>query len=311
MPPSRPLPDAPDLTLIRPLLHVTRAQIEDYAREHDLHPREDATNRDTTFLRNRLRHETMPMLREINPRLTTLLRQLADVAATDNAYIEERLAAEILPHLTRETDAISLPRAVFQSLHPALQRRFVGWAVKELSDERDPAGYVHVVAAVELALRGQVGARSVLPGGLHLRVDYEALVIERAGHVPNFDGLLLPENVEIDVAVPGRTATPLGWYFVVSMQPVDNARAMLALPDDAVVRLRTRRPGDRVAPLGMGGTATLKDWLIDRKIPRAVRDQIPLLTINGEIAAVLYGEQWPISERFAVRREDVKIVYFS
>ena len=87
--------------------------------------------------------------------------------------------------------------------------------------------------------------------------------------------------------------------------------ARLAVIEGQIVELRTRRPGDRFAPLGLDGhTQTLKKWMIDHKIPQAIRNQIPILIVNGEIAALIVGTQWIISELFAVRDADPSITNF-
>ncbi|MBZ0278007.1 MAG: tRNA lysidine(34) synthetase TilS, partial [Anaerolineae bacterium] len=78
-----PVPGYPHLTLIRPLLNVTRTEIDSYCREHGLVPREDASNQDVAMLRNRIRAEVLPRLRTINPQIAQALISLADNAAVD------------------------------------------------------------------------------------------------------------------------------------------------------------------------------------------------------------------------------------
>jgi tRNA(Ile)-lysidine synthetase-like protein len=124
------------------------------------------------------------------------------------------------------------------------------------------------------------------------------------------------ENLEIPLSVPG--VTPVRdmfnqiWEFHAQEHPSSRmqAGAHLEIPPDSRVLLRTRREGDRFAPLGMGGhTQKIGKWMIDHKIPRGLRDAIPLLEINGEIAAMLWGSQWAVSEHFAVRQVENRILY--
>ena len=83
----------------------------------------------------------------------------------------------------------------------------------------------------------------------------------------------------------------------------------LIAPGQQVV-LRTRRDGDRFAPQGMGGhTQKLKAWMIDHKIPRAIRNELPILTVDGEIAAFLAGDRWVIGQRFAVGQAEEPGIY--
>jgi tRNA(Ile)-lysidine synthase len=306
------LPNHPDVTLIRPLLNVTRAQIEAYCQEHSLVTREDATNADVTYARNRLRHEILPHLETINPQVPRVLAQLGDIAAVDNDYLETRLQQTVIaPHVSIANGRVHIPRDVFAKLHPALQRRCVGWAAAQLREtDADEVGYVNLVAAVDVALHGAQGARALLPGGLQLRVDYGVLVVERTDNRLATNIPLLSEDAEMAVLVPGDTPFSSGWTLTASLWPLETTLARLAIPEGSAVVLRTRREGDRFKPLGLAGhTRKVGRWMIDHKIPRMWRDRIPLLMVNGEIAAILTGEQWPIGETFAVRHAGERVVY--
>ncbi|HEX2908979.1 MAG TPA: tRNA lysidine(34) synthetase TilS, partial [Phototrophicaceae bacterium] len=164
-----PLPDAPDLLLIRPLLAVTRADIEAYCRDNDLHPRQDATNDDPTYLRNYLRQQTLPHLQTLNPQITRGLTQLADIAAVEDDYMQRQLqtmlhreAVIIDTENAPQPERIRLRREIFADLHPALQRRLVAWGAGQIAGSTQDIGYLHVVEAVALAGRGQLGAQALL-----------------------------------------------------------------------------------------------------------------------------------------------------
>lgn len=296
MPWRGPLPGQHEQTLIRPLLGVTRAEIDAYCLEHDLQPRVDATNTDTAFLRNRLRHEALPFLRGLNPQLDRALIQLADVAAVENEYVEAQLA-----ELTRQADVsqerVSLSRAQFAASHPALQRRFVGWAVAQVG-ATDDVGYTHIVAAVDLALHGEQGARALLPGGAQLRVDYAVIAVERQAALPDRpDQPLLESGAQMTLTVGGVTPINDDWALETSIEPLDGSVGRIAFKPGQMLTLRVRRRGDRFAPLGLGGhTQLVSRWMVNRKISEAFRDRIPLLEIDGSIAAIADDNQWMVAE---------------
>ena len=305
-----PLPGHPDLTLTRPLLNITRREIEAYCATHNLRPRHDSTNLDTAYLRNRIRLQTLPALRQLNPQIDLALLQLADIAAVESDYVSQQLADLVARHARTEAGRVSLDRDIFRQLHPALQRRFVRHAAQTLG--ADDAGYEHITQAAAVAVGGEVGAQVYLPGGLRLRVDYTAIVIERSdAPPPAYDYPLLPLNSEITVTAPGHTQLPGStWTLRVSDTPMPAAQPLAVVPD-AVIALRTRRTGDQFAPLGMDGhRQSLKKWLINHKIPQALRAQLPLLTVNGHIAALFYAGQWFISEDFALRQASHQALYF-
>jgi len=310
---AAPMFDAPDLTLVRPLLAVPRAEVETYCRAHGLQPRNDETNSDVTYLRNRLRHEVMPLLRQINPQTPRQLRQLADAGAVDAAYIEEAFQREIAAQATVSADTVTLSLAAFRAAHPALQRRFVVWAARQLNPAVELA-YVQQVEAVAIAVSGRVGALVTLPTGLTLGVDYETVSIARAGALPaDEQAFLLAPGAVLDVALPGVTdAGRWGLHASIGPESPAEAQAVLVIPEGARVRLRTRRPGDRFAPLGLGGhTQKLKEWLIDHKVPRRWRDRLPLLEVDGELAALVLGDRWPVGSRFALRSPaDLPVAFY-
>jgi tRNA(Ile)-lysidine synthase len=301
------------LILIRPFLEVTRAQIEDYCREQSLQPRHDTTNEDTDYTRNAIRLELLPKLKTLNPQVVQALNRLAEISTLEHSYLEAELDKAIAPHLTCNEQQCMLPRAIFVQLHPALQRRCV---VKMVNHFLNNVDYLHILSAVEIALRGQVGAVAQFSQGVQLRVDYDGLVVEREGETTvQMLRYLLPENTELQVTLLKDTILEINkqWSLRVVLSPdapIQPFAARLAVPEKATATLRTRRTGDRFAPLGMGGhTTRLTEWMIDHKIPRALRSRIPLLVINGEIAAILYGETWTVSERFAVREETPRVLY--
>jgi tRNA(Ile)-lysidine synthetase-like protein len=306
---SAPVPGHPALTLIRPLLDTPRAALEAYCREHKLQPRHDATNEDTSYTRNRLRRETIPNLNLLFPQFGRRLRQLAEIAALENDFTESSLQAAIAPYIEKEADRIRLPRETFAALHPALQRRFVLWAAR-LLDPTGDVGYVHLVAAVRLALEGQVGSIAQLRGGVQLRVDYAHLVVEREGAPLHDDLPLLGTAAEIPVAIPGVTPINRRWSLLASLDTPDGESYRLVIPNNSAVRVRGRRAGDRFAPLGMGGhTRKLSEWMVDRKVPKVLRDHVPLLVVDGTIAAIFWNGA-TINGQFAVHTGEERIIYF-
>ena len=300
-----PLPGHPDLLVIRPLLNMSRAEIEAYCREHNLQPRQDATNADTTYTRNRLRHEILPSLETLYPQVKRSLVQLADIASVENDYVEKELQERLIAQAQVSTKRILIPRDLFERVHPALQRRFVRWAAEQLG-RWENLGYGHIVSALEIALNGKQGAIALLPDGLNLRVDYKHFVIERDDAPQTADTALLPRDTEIVVNIPGVTPLDGGWVLHAAFEaPAQPPAARLNIPPQSHVVLRTRREGDRFAPLGMKGhTQKVSKWMVEHKLPRLLRDSIPLLVVDGEIAAILWGSEWTISEKSALNHNE-------
>lgn len=306
-----PVPYSPDLLLIRPLLNMTRLQIDRYCREHNLTPRQDATNQDSGLLRNALRLDVLPYLSRFNPHLRQTLNRLADSSAIDDDYLNHQLQAFTDTHTVLLSDyRVSLVRADFRRLHPALQRRLLIWSLGKLGTPGD-LSHDRILDAVEIGVRGRQGALSDLGNGFHLRVDYDRLFIERLPSLAETNLPLLSDDSEIPIVIPGTTSRN-SWTILTSFSPIAGDRVgRLAVSPDAHITLRPRRPGDRFAPLGMSGhTQKLNRWMINRKIPLAIRDRLPLLCVDDKIAAICLNTGWIIGEAFAVNNDSPQVIYF-
>jgi tRNA(Ile)-lysidine synthase len=143
-------PFVPDLTLVRPFLAHTRAEIEAYCQEHDLQPRHDSSNDDLRYLRNRLRKQVLPLLHAHFPQVERSLTRLGESAAVDEAFIQTSFVQTALPHLVRNAHSVAAPIAMWRLWHPALQRRAVQYAVEMLGGA-DDLDYEHILKVLALA----------------------------------------------------------------------------------------------------------------------------------------------------------------
>lgn len=316
------------IALIRPLLDVPRAEIEAYCEYHGLEPRFDRSNLDTTYFRNWLRHEVIPLLEQHNPNLRQVLRRSAHVIADDYALLRS-LLEETWPRILVEELAapegtapgegaggrIALDLAAWRALPAGLQRSILREAVQRLRSTLRDIGFVHVENAARVAREGTTGDQATLPRGLMLTVGYQRLTIAGADAAPRLpDWPLLPPDTEaIPVQVPGQTLLP-GSAWILRAEVLsgrDLPPDWQANPDPWRVfldleavgpapGLRTRQPGDRLQPLGMEGhSVKLSDLLTNLKVPQAARDRLPLL-------AAPWGLAWVCGQRLDRRARITK-----
>jgi tRNA(Ile)-lysidine synthase len=264
--------------VIRPLLEVRRAEIDEFLRQRGVTARVDASNADPRFLRNRVR----AMLPE------SAIDNLAAVAA--QARAQWRVLERLIDEVDRST--ISGDETIFGDLpddawlrqailHKHIRRldpqaRDVGAAdLERLANELENIKRVSVTKELELLRRGD-----------------ELLLRKRPNQTPEFEIELTTEAYIPEIATTIRVAAGKGPLRTDSSQ-------LIELPHGAAPRflVRNRRDGDRFQPLGLSSDKKLKDFLIDRKIAADVRDRIPLLLWNGAIAWVAGVE---VSERFRV-----------
>ncbi|HUR81630.1 MAG TPA: tRNA lysidine(34) synthetase TilS [Thermoanaerobaculia bacterium] len=258
---------------IRPLLAVTRKEIERFLAERNVTPRIDRSNEDPRFLRNRVR----AFLRDGDA--IDNLAAIADQARAQWPILEK--AIDGAEHVEASDDA-----TIFNTwpdnewLRGALLQRHIRRLDPSARDfdasriANDDSPRISVTKNLELLRRGN-----------------ERILRRRLEPTPDFE-LTLNANEDAHIEAIAKT--------IHLRQPPTANRQPIELPQGANVRftVRNRRPGDRFQPLGMSQPKKLKDFLIDRKIDAGVRDRIPLLVWNGEIVWVGGVE---VSERFRVR----------
>jgi tRNA(Ile)-lysidine synthase len=309
----------PGLQLLRPLLAVFRDDIESYCRQRGLETRFDTSNLDTTYFRNQLRHEVIPYLAGINPRISERLWNLAEIVRADYKLLKEFVAVArdtLLKEAHPDALVFDLPRWREQPL--AIQRAIVRRSAYELRRSLRDVDFDHVEHAVDIAQKGETGDQALLPGGLTVTVGYTSLMIADADalHLPSDRPWLTPGTV-IPVALPGVTPLQRGWALHAREAAhwkyesvLRNPNPLAAWIDGDIFRsnaiLRTRREGDRFHPQGMPSEMRLSDFLINVKLPRRWRDHLPLLEADGEI---LWVSGVRLSEEALVHPETESVVH--
>jgi tRNA(Ile)-lysidine synthase len=274
------------IELVRPLLGISRADLERYCRENGLAPREDSSNRSRKYKRNLLRLDVMPLLEQVNERYREHILSLADAVRQDESYLQRESERQLAQVVTRrEKDAVSVDIDKFQTCDVALQRRMITLILSYLSRQTEWSSQ-HVEAVLHMIEGNRPSAELHLPEQVTVQRMYGQVRFQRDGRKRHIHGFCYP------LAVPGTTLiAESGARVHTSFRdcPVDWAQ----LPDNAAVfdadRLpgplfvRSRNPGDRFTPFGAEGGKKLKELLIDAKFPLAWRDKLPLVAAGEEL----------------------------
>ncbi|WP_425059744.1 tRNA(Ile)-lysidine synthase [Sporomusa carbonis] len=277
--------------IIRPLLAVSRPEIETYCARHNLTPCQDSSNFKTDYLRNRIRLKLLPTLeQDYNPAIREALLRLAELTGDEHDYICREAAKQWGTSAIAADGNVCIDSGKLAELHAAVQRELIRQAIEKKRGSLTGISFSHVEKLLTMALSGTVGAVLTLPGGLIARKTYTGFELEMAG-APH-DLFRRPERLQpVEVAVPGVTPADADGRVVVlaeifSSLPERQGRDT-ALFDLERLKLplimRSRLPGDRFRPLGLGGSKKLKEFLIDAKVPEAERDNVPVIADQDNI----------------------------
>jgi tRNA(Ile)-lysidine synthase len=290
--------------VVRPLLGIRRAALRVYLKEKKQTWREDATNRDTTKLRARIRKKLIPLLeKQFQPATVEHLAALAEFAREDDEFLETAAEARCAAAAKKTTHGIAVE---FGELHgpPSLCRRFVRRIVKEVKPRAGELGAKQVEAVLNLAAFGENGKSLQLSGGVEVRRERDELLFcaatatqgnarsarDRAeSSAKKFEHSIDLERKNVTVAVP---CLECSFRFTKIDGPERTGETNgngSVLNRDALRKplvLRNWRPGDTFQPLGHRKPHKLKRLLNEKRISRWERDGWPVLTSAGVIAWV-------------------------
>ncbi len=317
--------------IIRPLIDVRRHEILAYLEKRGLSYREDASNLDRRFTRNRLRHDVLPYVAdELNPKLVETLARSAEILRDEEDFMEAR-ARKAFTETATTTAAVAIGKArislsvdALNALHPALRRRLTRLAVEHVNGDTANLTLGHVADVLGLLEDGKSGREVHLPG----------LIVERSfdelfftGHSP-----LAPLASRASRATRGRKQRTKGYntydyrlpipaklhirecrglltaHLVESVRAGDEPGAAagntvdIGIEDrgieDGLSELRVRSPkaSDRFRPLGAPGSKPLARYLMERKVAKGDRRRVPLV-VRAEADEILWVAGHSVSER--------------
>jgi len=274
---------------IRPLIETTREEVLEHLAGSGLAFKTDPSNTKPLYTRNRIRLELLPVLRQFNPRIVETLAAEAALLKDEGEALDLVVGSAALSLTERQGDGFMLQREAFLALHRAIRRRLLRRLAEDIADGPSGLSSVQVDEALQFMSTAPTGRVMQLPANLTIERTYEQFLIGPATAAAPF---------ACELTVPGRTLIPECGIEVEARllsdqeAPPDTNYCWQALFDyDKIglpLQVRSRRPGDRFHPAGLGGKSKkLQDLLVDAKVPRQRRDAIPLLCSGTEILWVM------------------------
>ena len=285
-----------EIPLVRPILHLHRADTEAWCAEHDLIPRQDPTNAETDYFRNRLRHELIPELEKYNPNFRNMLVRTTHALQGDHELLSELIDQTWLQIVKDESSTcVSFHLPSFSLLSHALIRNLVRRGMEKLLPGQTDLTFSTLERAAAFIEDANAPQRVDLASGLFLLKEGDALHLTAdeqhlplSGY-PQIGGELIP------VTVPSKVKLGSSWVLTVSApetgHTVDSDDPFQVTLDadllTGALTLRSRNPGDSFSPLGMAGKSVkIKDFFINVKLLQRARVHYPLLCMDDEIVWV-------------------------
>jgi tRNA(Ile)-lysidine synthase len=307
-----------DGRLIRPLLYVGRDEILEFLQRERLSYMTDSSNSDSSFLRNRIRNQLIPELKNrYNPQMTAGLARTAEIIRIEDDYMQAVVRRLLI---LWEIDVIDreviVPLAEFSRQHEAIQARIVKFLLEEMTPFKKGISYRHIESVMDVCRKSDIRLRRLnLPFGIVVEKQPSTLVVRKKSEIaPQGTDLNDEKDVfEIQVEIPGiihlnERNIQLEFIDKPSITEIISHPGTAFLDYERIeppLFLRNIRPGDKIDLLGLGGVKKLKKIFIDKKIPHRLRKSIPLLADSRSVIWIA-GDR--ISQRVCVTEKTRKVL---
>ncbi len=299
-------PTQNSLTIVRPLLEISREETADYCRHCGLVPRIDASNLSLSPLRNKIRHQLLPLLKSYNPQVAQALLRTARIAGDNLAFLDKECTLAWDEIIQEQEGTLILDKERLSQLPPTLRQNLLRMSIEKLLGNLKDIEARHI-EEIMAALDKPAGKQISLPGGLTFSTGYTKYLL---GRDPAALSPFPPLEGESPLKIPGETLLP-GWQIAATIinqkQMTEEAKNPTAREINNLftayldldrsgdrLTVRPRRRGDRFQPLGLCQPKKLGEFMIDARIPHAWRQQVPIVCSPQQVL-------WVVSQRIDER----------
>ena len=295
--------------IIRPILCLSRAEIEDYCEKNNLNPRIDKTNLENIYSRNKVRLDIIPyMKKNFNKDIIETINRMANLLQIDNDFIEKECNNIYKKYCTIDKENLIISKEVF-SIERALLTRLIKKSFIEFSGKHTNFEMKHIYEVISLA-DNSTNKRINLPHRMVAENIYGDIYLK-------FKEVEKKENIEIILNKDQLENNIISYDDYRISFVILNNKNNIEFSNNVLIKyfdydkikekliIRKRKNGDRMVPLGMKGSKKLKDIFMDLKIPIDKRDEIPILCFDNEIAWLV---EHKVSEKFKITKETKNII---
>ena len=292
--------------IIRPILCLSRKEVEEYIEVNNLKPRIDKTNFEKIYNRNKIRLDILPYIKEnFNEDIIQTLNRMSVLLQKDNEFIEKSARSFYEKYCAEQQDYFIIKKKMFDN-HEAVVTRVIRYALTNFSKTHYDFEMKHIYDICNLA-KNNSGKVIDLPNKIYAENIYGDIYIKER---------IINNNIhvkqEIKINKDDIDGKKIAFQNNIIEFSLVNNDSSLNLKQNILIRyfdfdkinnfisLRNRKNGDKISPLGMSGSKKLKDIFIDMKIPKEERDSVPLLCFDENISWIVglrVSEEYKITNK--------------
>ncbi len=285
--------------IIRPLIEMEKKEIENFLKENKIQYLLDSSNMKLEYMRNKIRHLLIPVIKEISPQATKIISKTANILREENDYINVAVTKALMRLMSRKTDQkVELFCNPLEVLNIVILRRALRVAIDSVRDLRG-IEFDHIEDIIKLIKNGKPGDRIYLPKGIRAIKGYSTIIITTEPpqklstyqiHDPNREIFLKESSMILEIRdIPIDKVNDYG-----------NGKNLTYIDAEKVkfpLIIRSRKEGDYFYPLGFGKRKKLQDFFVDEKVPREERDLVPVIESEGKIVWIV---GYRLDDRFKI-----------
>lgn len=290
--------------IIRPLIEITKTEILNYLKENNLEYREDKSNLDTSFKRNKIRHFLLPELLNYNPSVLTNLSNTANLARQDCDFIKGFVNMAEEKYVGFKNDCAIIDLKIFKYEHRAVFQRIILNTIIKVTNQKVNVSNLHIEKICDLCINAKTGKGIDISSKLRAFIEYDNLIIAQKNEKIYYNYYL---KVGSEIFIPQCNKFFKTYVTDIKNAPKYSKNTLVFDYKDSFegINIRSRKNGDSYSPIGFCGTKKIKNILIDAKIPKNIRDIIPIISYNDDILWV-YG--FRISEKYKINENTKKVL---
>lgn len=296
--------------IIRPLLDVSRDEIEKYCKDNNINPRIDKTNKETKYRRNKVRLELIPYIeKNFNTGIIDTLVRTSRIMQTDSDFLNEYSSNKYKTILVKEEkDKVILDNEKFLGLHKGIKARVLRYSIEKLFGYLKGIEEKNINDILDLSSSKNTGKSLYIGNNVRVKINYNELILER---ITTENKVEFREKLDTNSFVCIECINTRFAARVINRNDYNinlKDRFIKYFDYDKIkgnLLIRNRKQGDRFIPLGMKGKKKIKDFFIDEKIPRDKRDKIPLIVDEED---VLWVVGYRISDKYKITDDTERVL---